>query len=65
MEYDRTGGVRQPIKYPTSSCCAHGVSRENSLNNMNNKNNRIFGLNILCVIQVTVSAWTLGAELEA
>jgi len=29
-----------------------------------NNNNQIFGLNILCIIQVTVSAWTLGAELE-
>jgi len=25
----------------------------------------IFGLNILCIIQVTVSAWTLGVELKA
>jgi len=65
VEYDTTGGVRQLIKYPASSCCAHGVSCENSLNNNNNNNNRIFGLNILHVIQVTVSAWTLGAELEA
>jgi len=64
VEYDSTGGIRQLIKYPASSCCAHGVSHENSLNNTNN-NNHIFGLNILCVIQVTVSAWTLGAELEA
>jgi len=67
VEYDSTGGVRQLIKCPTCSCCAHGVSRENSLNNTNNNNNNncIFGLNILCVIQVIVSAWTLGAELEA
>ena len=66
MEYDSTGGVRQLIKCPACSCCAHGVSRENSLNNMNIiLNNRIFGLNVLCVIQVTASAWTLGAELEA
>jgi len=45
----------------------HGVSRENSLNtnSNNNNNNRIFGLNILYVIQVTVSAWTFGAEREA
>jgi len=35
------------------------------MNNNNSNNNRIFGLNILCVIQVTISAWTLGAELEA
>ena len=27
-------------------------------------NNRIFCLNILCVIEVTVSAWSLRAELE-
>ena len=65
MEYDGTGGVRQLIKSPASSCCAHGVSGENSLSDTNNNNNNpcIFGLN--CVIQVTVSAWTLGAELEA
>ena len=67
VEYDSTGGIRQLIKCPACSCCVHGVSRENSLNNMNNmnnnnNNNRIFGLNILCVIQVK---WTLGAELEA
>ena len=68
MEYDSTGGVRQLVKFPACSCCAHGVSHENSLNNMNinnNNNNRIFTLNILCVIQVIVSAWTLGAELKA
>ena len=65
VEYDSTGTVRQLIKCPACSCCAHVVSRENSLNNTNNDNNRIFDLNILCVIQVTVSAWTLGAELEA
>jgi len=66
VEYDGTGGVRQLIKCPTCFCCAHGVSHKNSLNNANNNNNnRIFGLNILCVIQVTVSAWTVGAELEA
>jgi len=68
MEYDSTGGVKQLTKYPTCSCCAHGLSRENSLNNTNinnNNNNRIFGQNFLHVIQVTVSAWLLGAELKA
>jgi len=58
-------GGRQSRKCPACSCCAHGVSRDNSLNNTNNNDNRIFGLNILCFIQVTVLAWTLGAELEA
>ena len=75
MEYDSTGGVRQLIKCPTCFCCAHGVSRENSLNKMNNifflflnnsnDNNHILGLNIFCVIQITVSTWSLGAELES
>jgi len=66
VEYDSTGGVMQLIKCPACSCCAHGVSRENSLINTNNNNNDnpcIFGMN--CVIQVTVSAWALGGELEA
>jgi len=56
-------------KCPTCSYCAHDLSCENSLNNTNinnnNNNNHIFGLNILRVIQVKVSAWPLGAELEA
>ena len=34
-------------------------------NNNNSNNYRIFGLNILHIIQVTVSAWPLEAELEA
>ena len=34
-------------------------------NNNNSNNYRIFGLNILRIIQVTVSAWPLEAELEA
>jgi len=66
VEYDSTGGVRQLTKSPTCSYCAHGLLRENNLNNTNinnnNNNNRIFSLNILHVI---VSAWPLGAELEA
>ena len=69
VEYDSTGGVRQLTKCPTCSYCAHDLSRENSLNNTNinnnNNNNRIFSLNILRVIQVKVSAWPLGAKLEA
>ena len=36
-----------------------------SNNNDTNNSNRIFGLNILRVIQVKVSAWPLGAELQA
>ena len=67
VDYDSTGGVRQLTKCLTCSYCAHDLLHENSLNNtnINNNNNRIFSLNILHVIQVKVSAWPLGAELEA
>jgi len=66
VEYDSTGSVRQLTKCPTCSYCAHDLSRENSLNNTNINNNDCFiGLNILRVIQVKVSAWPHGAELEA
>ena len=70
VEYDSTGGVRQLTKCPTCSYCAHDLSRENGLNNTkinNNYNNniRIFSLNILRIIQVKVSAWPVGAALEA
>ena len=62
VEYDSTGGVRQLIKCPACSCCAHGVSRENSFKNTNNNdnnNNRIFDLNILCVIWVHCNSLSL------
>jgi len=65
--HDSTGGVRQLTKCPTCSYYAHDLSRENSLNNtnINNNNNHIFDLNILRVIQVKISAWPLGAKIEA
>jgi len=70
VEYDSTGGVRQLIKCPVCSCCAHGVSHENSLNNTYN-NNRIFGLNILCVTGNSLSldpwgwAWSIDYNLRS
>jgi len=70
VEYDSTGGVTQLTKCPTCSYCTHDLTRDNSsnntnINNNNDNNNCIFSLNIIRVIQVKVSAWPLGAELEA
>jgi len=46
VKYDSTGGVRHLTKCLTCSYCAHGLSRENSLNNTNISNNN----NIIIIV---------------